>query len=157
MLQKFMPGTTLTALACGLLVTLSSITVAAAPDFEPRDMSATALQSRTFEGVDEQQLARATLSVIQDLKFLVTETEAAPLTLVARSPGPRFSQESRTLTVSLRALPTERDGASLRLDLAAVAPAESIWRRPPLDTRADFYQAFFAALADTLHRQGVLP
>lgn len=157
MLPRFMPGALLPALACGLLITWSGLSAAAAPVFEPHDLAATVLQSRTFEGVSKRQLARATLSVIQDLKFLVTETEAEPLTIVARSPGTGYSGAAPTLSVLLQQLPTERQAASVRLDLVAPAPVDSIWRRPAPDTRADFYQHFFAALADTLHRQGVFP
>ena len=94
------------------------------PQFGFVDPGAEVLQSRTFENTSFDELAASCMSVIQDIKFSVTETESNPGLIVEKTPAlivsraiPRGGRYTRTnyapphellpaytLTISFRAV-----------------------------------------------------
>ena len=145
--------------------------------FAPVDQSEEVQQSRTFENTSLAELASACTSVIQDIKFVVAETESDPVLIVAHAPmifdprahhrqtrytrsnysGPHDRVPDFTLSVSLQAAGTRGTDYRVRLALGYSYEAGGLSQERYSSHRTDFYQQFFAHLNRTLHRTRALP
>ncbi|MEH6548351.1 MAG: hypothetical protein V7711_19045 [Pseudomonadales bacterium] len=140
-----------------VLLLASCSTLQAQTQFEATDLADETLHSRTFSGPSRMQLARACLSVIQDLNFQITETEPEPLTIVSSSPtvhykfSPFTGVSAYSLTVSVRAVSSVAGAFQVRLALSPMSGAQFITVAP-----TDFSQSFFSHIDKSLYRQGVL-
>jgi hypothetical protein len=146
-------------------------------EFAPVDQSEEVQQSRTFENTSLAELASACTSVIQDIKFNVTETESNPVLIVAHSPmlfdsgshhrqtrytrsnysGPHDRVPDYTLSVSLQAAGTRGTDYRVRLALGYSYEVGGRFRERYSPHRTDFYQQFFGHLNRALHRTRALP
>ena len=137
-----------------LLVTTSSglpAIATAGEDFEPVDGAAGQMQSRRYAVEDSLRLLRASLAVLQDIRYMVTETEVDPGLIVAQGTSPRcYCQQ--TLTVSVQPAPEGEVGHVLRL--TATQPSSPLfWVRAPEEGDLALHGDFFAHLDRELHRE----
>jgi hypothetical protein len=128
---------------------------AQAEDFTATSMAPEMPQSRNFENTTAQELLRACLAVIQDIKFHVTETGVTPGLIVAEFPGVGGQHFGDTLTISLKQLPGAQNGFQVRLSVAA-QNLISNYSNPQNPAYSDFYQDFFAHLNRELFKERLL-
>jgi hypothetical protein len=151
-------------------LTGASLCAADPAQFTLIDPGAEVQQSRIFENTSFDELAASCLSVIQDIKFSVTETEYDPGLIVAKTPtsiipglaqrGGRYTRSNYvppyellpayTLTISFRSVGIAGKDQQLRLTL----DYSGNQKHPDYTS---FYQDFFTHLSRTKHRARVLP
>jgi hypothetical protein len=124
--------------------------------FEATDKAEAILQSRYFEDADPADILRASLAVIQDLKFHVTESALEPGLLVAVDGDSPYARSARTLTISLREVPGRERRIRVRLSIIASVPGQPFEQVQQPDY-TDFYQEFFDHLNQSLFRRRQLP
>lgn len=126
-----------------LLWSAASAASALAAPIEATDGAAEARESRRYEGTDSTALLRASIAVLQDIRYLVTEARSAPGVVVAEAP-PRLYCGPETVTVSV----LEEHGGAPRVRISRVASC-----RWPHAQSGDFQQTFFARLDRALIRE----
>lgn len=136
-----------------LAASLWTAPAAAAPaaGFEVVDGAAAQLQSRRYEVDDPKLLLRASVAVLQDIRYMVTESETEPGLLVAEASW-RSCRCRRTLTISLQQ-DKGREGAYLVRLTSTASPVPGLWGaiRPAEDVA--FYQDFFSHLDREIFRE----
>lgn len=121
---------------------------ASAESFDPVDLADDVVQARTFEAEESAAVLRAALSVLQDLKFFVTDVTAEPGLITADTTGCRCSSGSVTVTATMVGPDTVR----VRVVLTQAARDGR-----GAAAAADFYQSFFTHLGRARFRQEQTP
>jgi hypothetical protein len=131
-------------------------TIALAESFEPADPAAAVLQTRTYQNTNADELLRASLAVVQDIRFLVTESETAPGLIVAIESPRGWGQAigPHTLTLNLQQVSDIDNRFQIRLSLAH--PVKSSARDLDPAFYSDFYQDFFKHLDRNLFNRRTL-
>jgi hypothetical protein len=122
-----------------------------AEDFTPRTAAEEQVQSRRYQADDPGVLLRASLAVLQDIRFLVTHSEADPPLLVAQAPS-RSCACTLSLTVSIQPVGGERNGWQVRLTATMPTSPLPFIAPKPVD-HTDFYQDFFSHLDRELFKR----
>ena len=135
-------------LCSAILLTIASVG-SRAESFEAADLADESPQTRTLHDGDAELVLRATLSVIQDLKFFVTEAELEPGLIVATVPGCRFDCGA-TLTISLNASRLRPEDVRVRVSLEKLD--DNVFGQARERDYNHFYQNFFTHLDRTLFR-----
>ena len=141
-------------LACLLMITLGE-GAARAEDFTATSMASEMQQSRKFENTTAQELLRACVAVIQDIKLQVTETGVNPGLIVAEFPPASRQHFGHILTISLKQLPEAQNGYQVRLSAAVQNPIFG-YSKPKKPDYSDFYQDFFTQLNRELFKERLL-
>lgn len=137
-------------LAAGCIVA-ASLQAAAAEEFIAVDGAAEQLQSRRYEVVDPKILLRASLAILQDIRYQVTQSEIEPGLLVAEAPL-QGCHCARMVTISLHPLAGSTGSYQVRItSSSSVLDNPFISKQPPDYT--DFYQDFFAQLDRELFKE----
>lgn len=121
-----------------------------ADEFDQVDLSEESLQSRIFVQARLADLVGASISVIQDIRFHIVETEPEPVVIVANALG----GDSYSLTINLR--PTNENSDDYLMRLVLHAPVlGGVKRRSRRDSsaHADFYQDFYNHLDKAYFRE----
>jgi hypothetical protein len=139
---------------CGCLLLVTGA-AAGAEQFDAASIAVETLQSRDFDRISDMRLLRASLAVIQDIGFQVTEAETEPGLIVAQSPGSVGGYSGHVLTVSLS--PVTGEDSQYRLRLSATPNYPPARGNPAQGDYTDFYQAFFTHLDRELFRQRSSP
>jgi len=135
----------------GAIVLTCLCTHGHADSFDPVDLADESLQTRTFEAADPDELLRAALAVIQDLKFFVTDVSDAPGLITATTAG-CLCRGTGSLTVTTAA--AGPDAVRVRVTLSE--PDGASPRRAGTDDSL-FYQNFFTHLSRAQTRQEHTP
>ncbi len=130
---------------CLCLAALSA-TAGGGEQFDAKSISHSTWQSREFEQTGRAALLQASLQVIQDIGFQVTEAAPEPGLLVAQSHA-----AGHVLTLSLTPVPGEADSYRVRLSMAAHRSDREV-RKHGRPDYGDFYQDFFNHLQRELFR-----
>ena len=134
---------------CWVLLLSSLCAYAHAETFEPADPGAESLQTRTFAASDARELLRAALSVLQDLKFFVTNASLTPGLITATPPACRDDCHSAALTVTADVVGP--NAVQVRVSLGRLGRPRS-WQGGEPDS-GRFNQNFFTHLDRALTRQ----
>lgn len=124
-----------------------------ADSFDPVDLADESLQTRTFETDDPNELLRAALAVIQDLKFFVTDAGEAPGLISANTTGCRFCRAAGSLTVTT----TVAGPDAVRVRVTLTEPERVASQRRAGTDDSLFYQNFFSHLSRARTRQEHTP
>jgi hypothetical protein len=146
--SRFTAGALVCLVACLLAVAGK---VSGAGEFDATSVGDEAWQSREFEQTSMTQLLRASLQVVQDIGFQVSEAEREPGLLVAQSRGPGTPDAGHVLTVSVTPVRGEGDRFRVRASMAAHRSERQLSRYGQPDY-GDFHQAFFNHLQRELFR-----
>lgn len=137
-------------LAAGCIMT-ASLHAAAAEEFIAVDGAAEQLQSRRYEAEDPKILLRASLAILQDIRYQVTKSEIEPGLLVAEAPLPGCAC-ARLVTISLSPIAGSTGSYQVRITSSStVMDNPFISQQQPDYT--DFYQDFFAQLDRELFKE----
>ena len=122
-----------------------------AEDFTPLTTADEQVQSRRYEADESGILLRASLAVLQDIRFLVTRSEVDPPLLVAKAPW-RSCACDLSLTISVQPVGGQHNVYQVRLTASEPPKPMLFGMLKPVD-RADFYQDFFTHLDRELFKR----
>jgi hypothetical protein len=123
-----------------------------AEPFDPVDLADASLQTRTFETDDPNELLRAALAVIQDLKFFVTDAGDQP-GLITATTTRCLCRGAGSLTVTT----TVAGPHTVRVRVTLAEPERDMSRRRTGTDDSLFYQNFFSHLSRAQTRQEHTP
>lgn len=124
---------------------------AAADKFDAIDGAAEQLQSRRYEVKDPVILLRASLAILQDIRYQITQSEVEPGLLVAEAPF-RSCWCKRSVTISVQAAQGRTDNYRVRIT-ASSAVEDNFFISQEQPDYTDFYQDFFAQLDRELFKE----
>jgi len=147
------PTTSILGLAAWFVVSACMYAnVASGAEFIPVDGAAEQLQSRRYETGDPKQLLQASLAILQDIRYLVSESESEPGLLVAQPSWAGCRCTPQQLTISIAPVAGQTAGYQVRLSIGEAATNSSTdLQSSPVET--DFYQDFFTHLDRELFRE----
>lgn len=122
-----------------------------AEEFPPVDGAAEQLQTRRYQVDDAKILLRASLAVLQDIRYLVTKSEVEPGLLAAQAPW-RSCRCNNSLTISVQKVNGSTSSFQVRLT-ASSATKERRFRKAIQPDQTNFYQDFFTHLDRELFKE----
>lgn len=137
-------------LAAGCILA-ASLQAAAAEEFIAVDGAAEQIQSRRYEVADPKTLLRASLAILQDIRFQVTKSEVEPGLLVADAPR-HTCWCKRSVTISLHPVQGREDNYQVRITSSGTG-GQGLFGEKPMPAQTDFYQDFFAQLEQELFKE----
>lgn len=146
-----MSGNLIRSILSAGCVLAASLQTAVAEDFTAVDGAAEQLQSRRYEAEDPKVLLRASLAILQDIRFQVTKSEVEPGVLVADAPY-RICQCNQSVTISLQPVQDRAGSYKVRITSSAAA-ADNPFINQEQPDYTDFYQDFFAQLERELFKE----
>lgn len=133
------------------LVLAALIQPASAEEFLAVDGADEQLQSRRYEVRDPKLLLQASIAILQDIRYQVTQSEVGPGLLVAQAPF-GSCRCSRSLTISIQEVTGRKDSYQVRLTASSAKNSTRFSGNAEPDI-TDFYQDFFTHLDKELFKE----